>query len=432
MKLTPAWLRAFLQQFQSDDRGSVAVIFAVALIPILLGVGAAIDLSRANAFRSTLQAALDNALLSGAKDGSSSWSQVASNIFSANATSRYSTTVSSSFSQSSTTTYTGSASGSVPTTFMGIFNVANIPVSVRSAALISGPDNSCILTLDHGQPTSHVSLLLNGAPVVNLSGCSIRSNTAMDCNGHDGNNTAALASGAASGCTHPYSYAASVPDVYASFASNISKQCGSSRPGVSWSSGTLPGGYGVIKVTNGIYTEYHICGDLTLSGSGSLLDSNPTSDTLIVVENGSVNITSGANITTARTALVLTGNNSYASQINFPKGNGQSATLSLSAPSDPSGPWQGVALYEDPSLTYGVDNSWGPGATLNVDGLAYLGNSNVTTDGNTGSNNSQCSKFVFNSFTTNGSVDLQLQQQTNACNAIGLKQWSGIVVHLTQ
>ena len=432
MKLAPAWLRAYLQQFQSDDHGSVAVIFAVALIPILLGVGAAIDLSRANTFRATLQAALDNALLSGAKDGSASWSQVASNVFSVDATSRYSTTVSSSFSQSSTTTYTGNASGSVPTTFMGIFNVASIPVSVSSAAVISGPDNSCILTLDHGQPTSHVSLLLNGAPVVNLSGCSIRSNTAMDCNGHDGNNTAALASGTASGCTHPYSNAANVPDVYASIASNISKQCGSSRPGVSWSTGTLPGGSGVIKVTNGIYTEYHICGDLTLSGSGSLLDTNPTSDTLIVVENGSVNITSGANITTARTALVLTGNNSYASQINFPNGNGQSAALSLSAPSDPSGPWQGVALYEDPTLTYGVDNRWGSGATLNVDGLAYLGNSNVTTDGNTGSNNSQCSKFVFNSFTTNGSVDLQLQQQTNACNAIGLKQWSGIVVHLTQ
>jgi hypothetical protein len=38
-----------------------------------------------------------------------------------------------------------------------------------------------------GQPTSHVSLTLNGAPIINLSGCSIRSNTALECNGHDGN-----------------------------------------------------------------------------------------------------------------------------------------------------------------------------------------------------------------------------------------------------
>jgi len=432
MKRMPACVVRLVRRFRSDERGSIAIIFAVALIPILLGVGAAIDFSRANSFRNTLQAALDNALLGGAKDGSSSWSQIASNIFSANAQSRYSTTVSSSFAQSSSTTYTGNASGTVPTTFMGIFNVGTIPVAVRSTAVVSGPDNSCILTLDKGQPASHVSLQLNGAPVINFSGCSIRSNTAMDCNGHDGNNTAAVAGGTAADCSHPYSNQATVPDLYAPLAANITKQCGTSRPGVSWTAGTLPGGSGVIKVTNGIYTEYHICGDLTLSGSGALTSTNPTSDTLIVVENGSVNVSSGANITTARTALVLTGSNSYASQINFPNGNGQGATLSLSAPSDPTGAWQGVALYEDPSLTYRVDNSWGPGATLNVDGLAYLGNSNVTTDGNTGSNNSMCSKFVFNSFTTNGSVDLQLQQQTNACAAIGLKQWSGIVVHLTQ
>src|SRR5690348_2002159 len=107
MKRVPACLRALLRRFRKNDRGSVAVIFAVALIPILLGVGAAIDFSRANSFRNTLQAALDNALLGGAKDGSSSWSQIASNIFTANAQSRYSTTVSSSFAQSSSTTYTG-------------------------------------------------------------------------------------------------------------------------------------------------------------------------------------------------------------------------------------------------------------------------------------------------------------------------------------
>jgi hypothetical protein len=120
------------------------------------------------------------------------------------------------------------------------------------------------------------------------------------------------------------------------------------RPGLTWNAGTLPGGSGVVTVTVGSRIEYHICGDLTLTGSGALTQSNPTSDTIIVVENGSVNVSNGANISTARTALVLTGNNSYASQINFPNGNGQSATLSLSAPTDPANPWQGVALYEDP------------------------------------------------------------------------------------
>src|SRR4051794_20179885 len=43
------------------------------------------------------------------------------------------------------------------------------------------------LTLDGGQASSHVAMQFNGAPVVNLSGCTIRSNTSIDCNGHDGN-----------------------------------------------------------------------------------------------------------------------------------------------------------------------------------------------------------------------------------------------------
>jgi Putative Flp pilus-assembly TadE/G-like len=432
MKRVPAYITAALKRFSADSRGSIAVIFSIALIPILIGVGAAIDFSRANAFRGILQSALDSALLAGAKDGSTTWSQLASDIFNANVKNNYSNITTASFSQNSSTAYAGSATGSIPTTFLNILHMPTISIGVKATAVASGPDNSCILTLDHGQAASHVSLSLNGAPVVNLSGCSIRANTSLDCNGHDGNNTAAAAVGAAADCTHPYSNQPTVPDVYASLASNITPQCGSARPGLTWTPGMPPAGSGLIKVDRGGYTEYHICGDLTLSGSGYLTGSNPSSDAIIIVENGSITVTAGSSVSTARTALVLTGNNSFSSSINFPTGNGQNASLSLSPPSDASNPWQGVSVYEDPKLTYNVDNKWGPGATFNADGLVYLGNSNVVTDGNTGSNNSQCSKFVFNSFTTNGAVDLELQQQTSACAAIGLKQWNGIVVHLTQ
>jgi hypothetical protein len=102
----------------------------------------------------------------------------------------------------------------------------------------------------------------------------------------------------------------------------------------------------------------------------------------------------------------------------------------LSPPTAVENPWQGVALYLDPALTRNVDNSWGPGASFSADGLVYLGNSNVVTDGNTASANSKCTKFVMNSFVTNGSVRLDFAQQN--CAAIGLKQWAGITVHLTR
>ena len=48
----------------------------------------------------------------------------------------------------------------------------------------------------------------------------------------------------------------------------------------------------------------------------------------------------------------------------------------------------------------------------------------------TTSDNSPCSKFVMSSFTTNGRVDLDMQQQAAASGTIGLNQWAGVVVHL--
>ena len=73
----------------------------------------------------------------------------------------------------------------------------------------------------------------------------------------------------------------------------------------------------------------------------------------------------------------------------------------------------------------------GPRASFSADGLVYLGNSNVVTDGNTSSSNAKCSKFVMNQFRTNGHVNLDFNQTIASCAAIGLKQWGGIIVHLT-
>jgi Flp pilus assembly protein TadG len=418
------------REFAGAERGNVAMIFALALIPIMTGVGAAIDYSRANAVKSSMQAALDAALMAGAKDGSSSWTNVASNTFNGILASKPLSDLTSSFVSTEATSYSGSATTSVPTSTLGIVRIYSLAVSASATAVAAEGDNSCILTLDHGQPTSHVSLTLNGAPVINLSGCSIRSNTSLDCNGHDGNVTKSYAAGTASACGTPKSNAVIVPDTYTSLATNITSVCGGARPGVTWNPGTLPVGAGIKTVSQAGYTEYHICGDLTLSGNGSLTGSSPGSDVVIVIENGSLVVDDKSSINTARTAIVMTGNNSWPAKVDFPNGNGKSASLSLSPPTSAANPWQGVALYLDPKLTANVNNSWGPGADFDADGLVYLGNSNVVTDGNTSSANSRCTKFVMNSFTTNGSVKLDFAQQN--CAAIGLKQWGGIIVHLVR
>jgi len=52
-----------LAEFGRSEGGNIAVIFAIALVPILTFMGAAIDYSRANSARSSMQSALDSTAL---------------------------------------------------------------------------------------------------------------------------------------------------------------------------------------------------------------------------------------------------------------------------------------------------------------------------------------------------------------------------------
>jgi Flp pilus assembly protein TadG len=65
------WIRNVLGKFAKANDGNIAIIFVIALIPILGFVGAAVDYSRASAARTSMQAALDSTALMLLKDISS-------------------------------------------------------------------------------------------------------------------------------------------------------------------------------------------------------------------------------------------------------------------------------------------------------------------------------------------------------------------------
>jgi Flp pilus assembly protein TadG len=65
---TCKWTRNSIRHFSRDSRGNIAPIFAIALLPILGFVGAAVDYTRANAARSSMQAAMDSPVLMVSKD----------------------------------------------------------------------------------------------------------------------------------------------------------------------------------------------------------------------------------------------------------------------------------------------------------------------------------------------------------------------------
>jgi Putative Flp pilus-assembly TadE/G-like len=417
--------RHLLARFGKSSDGSILPIFALALIPIVGAVGVAVDYSRAENVRAALQMTLDSAVIAAAVDNTTSYITAAEKVFAANLSRRDSTVGSPGFTLESGSVYAGTVTATVPVRFMGLFGNSAIPVRVNAKAKPAVPENSCILTLDHGQALSHVSVQFNGSPSITLSGCVLRSNTSLDCSGHDSAGVASIAAGTATDCSKPKSNSAVLPDIYAALASNITYQCGASTGGVTWNAGTIPTGANVKTVAKGTYTEYHICGDLTVSGTGFLTGSAPAADSVIIIENGSLNVTNGAVVETKRATIVLAGNNSQFSSVNFPNGNGKTGTLKLSPSIDAGNPWRGMALYQDPALTNHVDNTWGPGATLVADGVIYLPKSNVVTNGNASSNNAHCTKLVTNSLRTNGSLTLNFEQVTSGCDALGVKQTIG-------
>ena len=151
-------LTALARRFRRDSRGNVAVIFTMALLPILAGIGSAIDYSQASRMKAKMQSAADAASVASISvnsagyiaaskmttDGSvSAGVTEANNIFTGNlnASSGYSN-----LSETSTVTKTGTTlnsvvtfSATVPVVFMQVLGYQTLTVSGVSKASSSLP-----------------------------------------------------------------------------------------------------------------------------------------------------------------------------------------------------------------------------------------------------------------------------------------------------
>lgn len=131
--------------FRNDASGNIAMLFGIAIIPILGFIGAAVDYSITNSQRTKIQAALDSALLAGAIAGKQSLdsgggksaaiaaaNDAAARFFSANS-GGIAANLSTSFKMAGLTlSGTGSASSTVPTTFMKVMGNPSMSFTVAS------------------------------------------------------------------------------------------------------------------------------------------------------------------------------------------------------------------------------------------------------------------------------------------------------------
>ena len=154
-------LRALVCEFRTNKRGNVAVITALATLPMIAAAGCAIDYTTASMIKTKLQAAADAAALATVSQNSSAittakgmsgsgtvtgGSTFAVNFFNANLATAPADTGYTSLSSSATVTRSGltitsvvSFTAQVPTYFMGIMGYKDIALSGSSTASYSLP-----------------------------------------------------------------------------------------------------------------------------------------------------------------------------------------------------------------------------------------------------------------------------------------------------
>ena len=146
-------IRRMSEHFIKDSRGSVAILFGLAVIPIVIGIGVAVDYGRALLMRERMQEALDAATLAvGSWPGLSTAQQQAKaqEYFNANlpASNQLGSVSPLSLSTSGNSIIV-SVSGSVPTTFMRLANVDHMNVGVSTTVVVGMGTAEVAIVLDN-------------------------------------------------------------------------------------------------------------------------------------------------------------------------------------------------------------------------------------------------------------------------------------------
>jgi Flp pilus assembly protein TadG len=144
-------------RFRAHDGGNIAVIFAIACVPMLMAVGGALDYARAFRARVAMQDAVDAAALAVATQPSlrslstTKINQIADGFFDANLSDSEMTdvAVTTSYQNQGGPSVQSTATGMLPTYFGALFGLSQIPISVTSTAVWGSARLRVSLVLDN-------------------------------------------------------------------------------------------------------------------------------------------------------------------------------------------------------------------------------------------------------------------------------------------
>ena len=399
-----------LSSVWNDRFGSVAPLAGIAFVPLIIGVGAAVDYSRASAYRAGMQGALDATALKLAAQATPSIN-VAQKIFTANFDNPEVNSISvigNSSSDSGQATVSLAASGIMDTAFMNLAGIPTLQLGVRSTAIKSHDDNGCVLSLS---PTASGAVSDGGSTTTMLENCSIYSNS---------KDTASVSVGGSATLS-----ALSIGTVgKVSISGNVTTtegiDTGLAPIDDPYSDVSYPSFSGCtqtnLKVNKSMTIDAGVyCNGISVN-AGATLTLNPG---IYYIDQGSFTVNGGATVTGQGVTLVFTsstGSNWATATIN---GN---ATVNLTAPT--SGPTAGLVIFADRNIPTGTVFKFNGGSSEYLGGAVYVPTGAVSYSGGSGTSTS-CTQIIGDTVTFTGDSNVAIN-----CSGYGTRAFGSTTVRL--
>jgi Flp pilus assembly protein TadG len=432
---------------RGDERGTVAVIMGF-LLPILIGgLGLGFEVSNWYLQTRAMQNAADAATVAAASNNGSNYAveakAVAAQYGFVDGNNNVTVTASNTATCPSggNTCYSVAISSMVPlylsqvVGFLGDTTVNGTKEKTLNSAAIATQSTVqqplCLLAL----ATSGTALRTNGAPNSDFTGCSVMSDSASTCNGSNLKANYGLAHSTNNGCGNTQkSNIPIVQDPYLAMAAKIpTNTCSSyqqeTKHGSTWSGGISWSGNQSLSAT----TPTKMCGDVRLTGNVVINTTDNTTGAVLVVENGQLDL-NGFTLSTANgSAVSIIFSGTAGSYTHAPTDNstGQGGTLNIQAPSGSSALFQGMAIYQDPNLSTGVDFTYkGNNPQLMISGGVYLPHADVQISGNVAksTNGEDCFVMITSTVLINGTSNIYQQTPDGSgCRKAGLNMPSATI-----
>jgi hypothetical protein len=440
-----------VRRLRADERGSVAIIMGVLMIPLVGTLALGFEVSNWYMTTRAMQNAADAAAIAAALNGGPNYDVEARAVAASYGFVDGVNTVSVVPSNTApcpapiggNNCYSVNISGFVPlllsqvvgfkgdTTLNGSFEK-----KLSSAAVATGaqPDQLCMVALASSGAAQGIRT--NGAPTGSMNGCNSMSNTAAQCNGSNLGLGVSFAVGSNNGCGNKQLSNPPLADPYISLASNIpalaSSGCGGNYPqetkqgnAYSLDASHQPLNLANLVVGNTLRLvagNNFVCGDQLLTGNVTV-NTPLGQSSVLIIENGQLDLNGFKFQTSAGSALtiVFSGTNG-GGYIHAPTDNtnGTGGVLDITPPT--TGPWAGVAIYQDPNLTTGVDvSAAGNSPTWNITGLVYMPHASVTLKGaiDKSTSGQSCLVLIGDNFQISGNGGI-LKTDIGHCKAAGL------------